>query len=101
MQFAIQAAGSLSRDVRAPCLLSWRPSYFPFWAHRAHRIGVATKPLPVKKCTAEALGERLRTALSSDEIRQKASEISSLVREEGGVMTAVEKIERIHESYHA
>lgn len=73
----------------------------PFWAHRAHRIGVATKPLPIKKCTAEALGERLRTALSSDEIRQKASEISSLVREEDGVMTAVEKIERIHESYHA
>ena len=66
-----------------------------FWAEELKRLGVAPKPLPIKKLTAHRLAARLRTVLDKPEMRSKADLFGQRMRNEGGVSKAVQLIEQV------
>lgn len=65
----------------------------PFWAQRAHRLGVAPKPIPRRKLTAANLAGALEQALSDADMITRARELGALLGQETGVRTAVDEIE--------
>lgn len=65
----------------------------PFWAQRAHRLGVAPNPIPRRKLTAASLAGALEQALSDADMVARAREMGALLGQETGVRTAVDQIE--------
>lgn len=65
----------------------------PFWAERVYRLGVAARPLPRQKLTADRLAERLAIATQDAGMRQRAREMGEKIRAEDGVGNAVQWIE--------
>ncbi|MGP4033352.1 glycosyltransferase [Pseudarthrobacter sp. 1C304] len=65
----------------------------PFWAQRAHRLGVAPNPIPRRKLTAANLARALEQALSDADMIARAREFGALLGRETGVRTAVDEIE--------
>nr|QOU09217.1 glycosyltransferase [Streptomyces sp.] len=65
----------------------------PFWAAQVHALGVAPKPVPYAKFTAEALDTALGTALDDEKLRAKAASVGESVRAEDGTGKAVEIME--------
>ena len=66
----------------------------PYWGKMVHMLGVGSKPIPQKKLTVEKLATAIKEVTSSELIRQKAGELGEQIRQEKGVMKAVEIIER-------
>ncbi len=65
----------------------------PFWATRAHELGIAAQPLRRSHVTREQLAAALRwvtAAGSADDVVRRASELAQRVEEESGVARAVE-----------
>jgi O-mycaminosyltylonolide 6-deoxyallosyltransferase len=65
----------------------------PLWAARVHSLGVAAKPIPYSKFTAERLDEALSVALNDKNVRQKAASVGEAVRAERGTEAASEILE--------
>ena len=64
----------------------------PFWARRAHQLGVAPPPLPRSRLTAERLAASIREAISNTAMRARADELGRKLQTETGVDNAVELI---------
>ncbi|WP_306971648.1 glycosyltransferase [Arthrobacter oryzae] len=65
----------------------------PFWAQRAHRLGIAPKPIPRRKLTAASLAAALEQALSDAHMTARARELGALLGQETGVKSAMDEIE--------
>jgi sterol 3beta-glucosyltransferase len=65
-----------------------------FWARRLHELGVAPKPIPRKRLTAENLAQAITTAIHDREMKVRAEELGEKIRSEDGVGVAVEIAER-------
>ena len=61
----------------------------PYWADRLHRLGVAPKPIPLTRLTADALAHRLAHVLTDEPMRTRARELGIALRSEDGVGTAI------------
>ncbi len=64
----------------------------PFWARRVHAVGAAPKPILVKDLSVELL-IRAITEANGDVIHKHAQALSRVIKNEDGVMRAVELIE--------
>jgi UDP:flavonoid glycosyltransferase YjiC (YdhE family) len=64
----------------------------PLWAHQVMRLGAGTHPIPRKKLTARRLAAALREATGNPSLRARAQAISSQIRAEDGVASAVDVI---------
>lgn len=63
------------------------------WAHRLHELGVAARPLPRARLTADRLADRIAWALRADPAR-RARGLAEAVRAEDGTGAAVAYLER-------
>ncbi|HUI93127.1 MAG TPA: glycosyltransferase [Chitinivibrionales bacterium] len=61
-----------------------------FWARRLHELGVAPRPVPWKKLTAENLAQAIHEAVTNKEIKIRSEELGKKIRAEDGVGVAVE-----------
>ncbi|WP_336625006.1 MULTISPECIES: glycosyltransferase [unclassified Microbacterium] len=65
----------------------------PFWARRAHELGVSPAPIARTRLTADRLAEAMDTALTNARMEQCASELATVFGEEAGTPTALDIIE--------
>lgn len=65
----------------------------PYWARRAHELGVAPAPLPRKHLTSDSLADGIRAALTPGRAAA-ARLLGERLRQERGVAVAVERLER-------
>jgi sterol 3beta-glucosyltransferase len=65
----------------------------PFWGQRIFDSGVAARPIPAKRLTAEALADAIRQT-KDPEMRHRAKELGQRIRREDGVARAVDVITR-------
>jgi sterol 3beta-glucosyltransferase len=65
----------------------------PFWAARAHAVGVAPPPRPQRRLTAAGLAEAIRQAVTDPRIADRAERVGGRVRAENGVHAAVRVLE--------
>ncbi|NEU08159.1 glycosyltransferase family 1 protein [Flavihumibacter sp. R14] len=89
----------------AECLRAGKPMFicppvFPFgdqyfWGDLAHRKGVAVKPLPLPRFTAEKFDKGVRQLLTDEKLYRNSITIAKKINAENGVEKAVETIERI------
>lgn len=61
----------------------------PFWARRAHELGVAPQAPSFAKLTRPALASAIGRAMTDDALRDRAAQLGELIRAEDGVATAV------------
>ncbi len=66
----------------------------PFWAERVHRLGVATRPIPRKRLTAENLAAAITTAVTDPSLRACAADLGARIRAEDGVGNAVQVVQQ-------
>jgi sterol 3beta-glucosyltransferase len=87
-------AGTTSAGLRAgiPQLAAPFTADQPFWGWRVHAIGVAPKPIPVKKLSVEGM-VRAITGAESNAVLKHAQAAGQRVRGEDGVGNAVRLIE--------
>ena len=67
----------------------------PFWGWRIAELGVGPAPIPRKKLTVERLAGAIQTAVTDEEMRQRADRLGSQIRSEDGIAGAVRIIQRI------
>jgi sterol 3beta-glucosyltransferase len=65
----------------------------PFWGSRVQELGAGPAPIPQKRLTVTALADAIRSAVTDDGMRQRASGLGEKIRSEDGVGKAVEVIE--------
>lgn len=66
----------------------------PFWAHRAYLLGVAPKPLPQQKLTADALAKAIMQTADSG-MQDNARQLKNKLEGEHGVEKAVLTLEKL------
>lgn len=66
----------------------------PFWGTRVHALGCGPAPIARKRLTTEGLTEALRTMATDRAMQARAAQIGERIREENGVGTAAELLER-------
>jgi UDP:flavonoid glycosyltransferase YjiC (YdhE family) len=66
----------------------------PYWGQRMRSLGVAPKPVPRPKLTAERLAEAIDTAASDSAMRKRAAELGTAIRAEDGIGEAIRVVER-------
>lgn len=64
-----------------------------YWAKQLKKLGVAGRPLALKAATIELLAERLRGALGSSQLRQRAENLSKQMKNRQSIHDAVRLIE--------
>jgi sterol 3beta-glucosyltransferase len=62
----------------------------PFWATRAHKLGVASKPVYMNRLGALDLARAINSAVTEKEMISRAESLGSKIRSEDGVARAVE-----------
>lgn len=67
----------------------------PYWGQQIQLLGVGSKPIPLKKLTADKLAKAIKEVISNTDIKRKAQEIGEKIRQEDGVGNAVAIIETI------
>ncbi|MEW6086296.1 MAG: glycosyltransferase [Chloroflexota bacterium] len=87
-------AGTVAAGLRAgiPQVIVPFMTDQPFWARRVHAAGAAPKPILVKNLSVERL-IRAITEANGDAIRRRAQALAYAIKNEDGVMCAVELIE--------
>lgn len=90
-------AGTTAAGLRAgvPAVIVPHMVDQPFWAKRLCQLGTNPEPIPRHKLTSSELASAIRSAVSDETLRAKASELGELVRAEDGVGTAVATIQQI------
>ncbi len=88
-------AGTTAAILRAgiPCFVVPFMADQPFWGKRVHQLGVAPKPIPRKKLTAESLGRALSQMASDKAMRGRAETLGTSIRSEDGLANAIAVIE--------
>jgi len=69
----------------------------PFWAARAHAVGVAPPPQPQRRLTAFGLAEAILQAVTGGRMAARADDLGARIRAEDGVHEAVRILETLHE----
>ncbi|WP_413801582.1 glycosyltransferase [Streptomyces iranensis] len=64
----------------------------PFWAARLHRLGVASRPLPLADLTAESLAASITTSVTEPALRRRAAELADAIGAEDGAATVLAHI---------
>lgn len=64
----------------------------PYWARRAHELGVAVKPVDKFKLNARSLADGIKMMLSAPALSDNAARLGRLIRAEDGVGEAVRLI---------
>jgi sterol 3beta-glucosyltransferase len=64
------------------------------WGRRVHALKAGPRPLPRRRLSAERLAEAIGAAVEQVELREHAESLGARIREEDGVMCAVEVFER-------
>jgi sterol 3beta-glucosyltransferase len=65
------------------------------WGDLLHRAGSATKPLKFWKATAETLADRIREAIDSEKMQQRAADLARAVAREDGAGTAAGLVQQL------
>ncbi|MDH5636874.1 MAG: glycosyltransferase [Nitrospinota bacterium] len=65
-----------------------------FWAQRLREIGVGGEPLMKRTITPEKLASVIEEVVANKEMKARAEKLGAAMREEDGVTTAVEMIEK-------
>jgi UDP:flavonoid glycosyltransferase YjiC (YdhE family) len=66
----------------------------PFWGWQLARLGVAPRPIPHRRLTAQRLADAIRAATSERDVKQRAAALGASIRADDGVARAVEAIRR-------
>jgi len=66
-----------------------------FWGPRLHSMGIAPKPLYRRKLKRRQLSAAITEACGTQTMKSKAEEVAKLMKQENGVRTAAELIERV------
>jgi sterol 3beta-glucosyltransferase len=64
-----------------------------FWGAHVSRLGTGPNPIPRKNLTAENLAGAIKEAVSNAQIRKRAESFGEMIRNENGVVRAVEILE--------
>ena len=72
----------------------------PFWAARAHHLGVAPPPLRRSGLTETRLAASLQRVVTDGQMMQRASELGDVLRGEAGVRTAIDVLEALPSIRH-
>jgi sterol 3beta-glucosyltransferase len=67
----------------------------PFWAARAHAVGVAAPPQPQRGLTAAGLAGAIRQAVTDRHLTERAERVGARVRAEDGVHGAIRVLEAL------
>ena len=67
----------------------------PFWARRAHGLGVSPRGLPVRSLTPDGLAGAIREALTDAAMRQRAADLGRHLRAEDGTRVAADWFGRL------
>ncbi|GAA4997042.1 glycosyltransferase [Actinopolymorpha pittospori] len=67
----------------------------PFWGRRMHVLGVAPAPIDQRRLSPAELASAIRRVLDEQTFASKAEGLGALVRDEDGVMNAVELLEKV------
>jgi sterol 3beta-glucosyltransferase len=70
----------------------------PFWAARAHAIGVAPPPQPQRRLAAARLSDAIRQAVTDRQPAAHAERVGARIRAEDGARAAVRVLEAVHGS---
>lgn len=77
----------------------------PFWGRRVFELGVASRPIPAKRLSADALANAIRDVTTNEKVRHRAAALGGHIRKEDGVARAVKAIEDYlavdHQARHA
>ena len=65
----------------------------PFWARRLHELGIASRPIPIKRLSVGRLADAIHFAVDTESVRERAAVVGERVRSENGVARAVELVE--------
>lgn len=89
-------AGTTQTVLRAgrPAIVIPHVADQPFWGELVWRRGVAAKPLPVGKLTAQSLETRIRGLLADTALDARCRALQTAVARESGAEVAVAAIER-------
>jgi UDP:flavonoid glycosyltransferase YjiC (YdhE family) len=66
----------------------------PFWARRLYELGIASRPIAIRRLTVQQLADAIRYVVATESARDRARAIGDRVRSENGVGCAVELIAR-------
>lgn len=66
-----------------------------FWGRRVRQLGAGLGPIPVRRLTAERLAAAIKTAVTDEGLRARASDLGRLIQAEDGVGAAVRIIESV------
>jgi sterol 3beta-glucosyltransferase len=66
----------------------------PYWGRQLERLGVGTRPVPLKKLTVDRLVAAIERLTGDEQMRSRATLLGQRLRDEDGVGRAVEIIER-------
>jgi UDP:flavonoid glycosyltransferase YjiC (YdhE family) len=66
-----------------------------FWGRRLAELGVAPRPLPFRKLTADRLAQAIGAAVSDDGMLRRAAALGHKIRAEKGLEAAVAIIQRV------
>lgn len=89
-------AGTTAAGVRAgvPSIIVPFGGDQPYWGDRVYQLGIGTKPIWCKKLTVENYTAAIREVVNNQEMKKRASLISSELKKENGVANAVTIIEK-------
>ena len=89
-------AGTTAEGLRAGVPNVIVPFVFdqPFWGARVKALGLGPAPIPQKKLTADRLAHAIRSAVTDQTMRQRASLCGQAIRAEDGIGNAVNVIRR-------
>ena len=65
-----------------------------FWGERVRKLGVGSRPIPIKRLTAEGLASAIHLVATDGDVRARAAALGERIRAEDGVRRAVEAFER-------
>jgi sterol 3beta-glucosyltransferase len=91
------AAGTTAAALRAgiPSIIVPFFADQPIWGKRLHQLGVASRPIPRKELTAEALAQSILKVTEDEAILSKSARLGEMIRAENGVVRAIEVIEKL------
>ncbi|WP_329792162.1 hypothetical protein V1227_09660 [Lentzea sp. DG1S-22] len=66
----------------------------PFWGNRIAALGVGPRPVPRSELSAQSSATALRTALTDNGMRERATLLGEQIADEDGITNAIEIFDR-------
>ncbi len=89
-------AGTTAAGVRAgvPSIIVPFGGDQPYWGNRVYRMGIGTKPIWCKQLSVENYSKAIREVINNQQMKNRASEVGTMIRNENGVANAITLIEK-------